>query len=50
MGFYESPEKILAGADYPDLITVRLLDCALTGFGNRAVYLYVILKRAVFSG
>ncbi len=45
MGFYEGPEKILAGTYYPDPAPVGLFDRALAGLGNRAIYLYLILSR-----
>ena len=44
MGFHEGPKKILAGTYYSDSAPVGLLDRPLAGFGNCAIYLYVILS------
>lgn len=49
MGIHEGAEKVLAIADFCGSAHVRYLDCADTGLGSCAVYLYGVLRVEVMS-
>ncbi len=43
MGFYESPQEILARSNYRDAVVIRCSDRIITGLGCRAFYLHPVL-------
>jgi hypothetical protein len=43
MGFYESPQEILARTSDRDAVVVRCSDRVVTRFGCRTIYLYTVL-------
>lgn len=43
MGFYESPQEILAGSRDYNVAPVRCFDRIIAGFSSGTIYLYVVL-------
>ena len=43
MGFYESPEEILARSYHYNVAFIGCFDSAIAGFGSSAIYLYSVL-------